>query len=342
MNNEWWIAEKKPLLDLFSKLCSGKYYRKIPYAQWKKLLDSETSYFLIREIFENYYRKIEVYKNNYGVPEEPLFECSARGLTAYDNGFAKFLCNHWGEFKPEETETEIKNNMEENNMKTDNLINFEFGPVSNTQFRISPYGIAIATNSNGWVAYNSKTEEVFNVDIINFDISKFIYKMPVAMNDIKPGDILIHSEKPVFVRKVNENGTVSVLNYANSTVVDILPVKSPFGFNFFTKICSLIDLNTISADADNPFGNILPFLIFSGENKENFDPSMLLFFNKDNNIFNNNNPLFFYLLFNKNKGDMNDFLPLLLLNQTNTSFNLNSMLEAPSNVIKSNTLPSAE
>ena len=227
-------------------------------------------------------------------------------------------------------------------MKTNNLINFEFGPVSNTQFRISPYGIAVATKSNGWVAYNSKTEEVFNVDIINFDISQLIYKMPVTMSNIKPGDILIHSERPVFVRKVNENGTVSVLNYANSTVIDILPVKSPFGFNFFTKICSLIDLNTISADADNPFGNILPFLIFSGEDKENFDPRMLLFFNKDNNIFNNNNPLFFYLLFNKNNGDMNDILPLILLNQTNTSFNLSSMLEAPSNVIKSNTLPSAE
>lgn len=340
MNNEWWMAEKKPLLDLFSQLCSGKFYQKIPYKQWKKLLDSETSYFLIREeIFENYYRKIEVYKNNYGVPEEPLFECSARGLTAYDNGFAEFLCNHWGEFKPGET---IKNNTEENNMKTNNLINFEFGPVSNTQFRISPYGIAVATKSNGWVAYNSKTEEVFNVDIINFDVSQLIYKMPVTMSNIKPGDILIHSERPVFVRKVNENGTVSVLNYANSTVVDILPVKSPFGFNFFTKICSLIDLNTISADADNPFGNILPFLIFSGEDKENFDPRMLLFFNKDNNIFNNNNPLFFYLLFNKNNGDMNDILPLILLNQTNTSFNLSSMLEAPSNVIKSNTLPSAE
>lgn len=339
MNNEWWMAEKKPLLDLFSQLCSGKFYQKIPYKQWKKLLDSETYYFLIREVFENYHRRIEV--NSYGIPPgELLFECSTKDLTAYDNGFAKFLCNHWGEFKS--GETEIKNNTEENNMKTNNLINFEFGPVSNTQFRISPYGIAVATKSNGWVAYNSKTEEVFNVDIINFDVSQLIYKMPVTMSNIKPGDILIHSERPVFVRKVNENGTVSVLNYANSTVIDILPVKSPFGFNFFTKICSLIDLNTISADADNPFGNILPFLIFSGEDKENFDPRMLLFFNKDNNIFNNNNPLFFYLLFNKNNGDMNDILPLILLNQTNTSFNLSSMLEAPSNVIKSNTLPSAE
>ena len=224
MKNEWWMAEKKPLLDLFSQLCSEKFYQKIPYNKWKKLLDSETYYFLIREVVEKYYRKIEV--NSYGIPPgELLFECYTQNFTAYDNGFAKFLCDHWEQFKPEETE--IKNNTEENNMKTNNLINFEFGPVSNTQFRISPYGIAVATNSNGWVAYNSKTKEVFNVDIINFDISKFIYKMPVAMNEIKPGDILIHCAKPVFVRKVNENGTVSVLNYANSTVVDILPVKSP-------------------------------------------------------------------------------------------------------------------
>ena len=68
------------------------------------------------------------------------------------------------------------------------MIKFDFGPVSDKQFRMSPYGIAVATNANGWVSYNPKTGEVFNVDIINFDISKLIYKMPVASNAIAIGD----------------------------------------------------------------------------------------------------------------------------------------------------------
>ena len=324
-DEEWWIADKAKLLDQFSQACIKGFYKQIPYEQWRKLSRSEASIFLIREITipEENCRKIEVYSSSTigsFIPDKLLFECSAKHFTRYyNNDFALFLSNHWNQFQP----TETNNIKENNNMKVDNFINFEFGPVSNTQFRISPYGIAVATNSNGWVAYNSKTEEVFNVDIINFDASRVIYKMPVALDNIKPGDILMHSARPVFVRKINDNGTVSVVNYANSTVVDILPIKSPFGFNFFTKICSLVDLNTVSADADNPFGNILPFLLFSDE-KEDFDPMMFLLFNKDNINFEENNPLMFYLLFNNKKNkDMDRFLPLILFNKSNNLFNFN-------------------
>lgn len=331
-NKEWWVADKEKLLNSFSDACERKFYKKIPYEQWRKLSRSEASTLLIREIIipEENYRKMEVYSSSIigsFAPGKLLFESCAKHFTRYyNNDFALFLSNHWNQFQP--TETKIENNIKENNdnMKTDNLINFEFGPVSDTQFRVSPYGIAVATNSNGWVSYNSKTEEVFNVDIINFDASKLIYKMPVAINDIKPGDILMHSARPVFVRKINDNGTVSVVNYANSTVVDILPIKSPFGFNFFTKICSLIDLNAVSADADNPFGNILPFLMFSNNDKD-FDPMMLLLFNK-NFSFENNNPMLLYFLLNNDKRDKESFLPFLFLNGMNnpfaTAFNTNN------------------
>ena len=92
--------------------------------------------------------------------------------------------------------TKTNNDKEKDNMNTNDLIKFDFGPVSDKQFRMSPYGIAVATNANGWVSYNPKTGEVFNVDIINFDISKLIYKMPVALNAIAIGDILIHGNLP--------------------------------------------------------------------------------------------------------------------------------------------------
>lgn len=197
----------------------------------------------------------------------------------------------------------INNNKEEDKMSVNKIFNFEFGPVSKTQFRLSPYGLAVATEANGWVSYNKDTNEVINVDIFNFDISNFIYKMPVGLNDIKSGDVLIHSKKPVFVRKVNQDGSVSVVNYADSTLSDILPVKSPFGFNFFTKVNSFIDLNAANANKENPFGNMLPFLIFSDQ-KSDIDPmAMILLANQGNkDMFNfNNNPFMFYLLLNKNK-----------------------------------------
>ena len=206
-------------------------------------------------------------------------------------------------------------------MKTNDLFNFDFGPVSSAQFRLSPYGIAVATKANGWVSYNSKTGEVFNVDIINVDVSKMIYKMPVAMNSISVGDILVHSGAPVFVRALNSNGTVSVLNYTDSTVVDIVPVKSPFGFNFFTKVCALVDFSGLSANSDNPFGNMLPLLMLK-DGDSDFDFTTLLLFSSmsgKNSGGAFNNPLLFYFLMSQN-GKKNDMLPFLLMMNGNSDF----------------------
>ena len=221
--------------------------------------------------------------------------------------------------------TKTNNNEEKNNMNTNNLINFDFGPVSDKQFRMSPYGIAVATNANGWVSYNSKTGEVFNVDIINFDISKLIYKMPVAINAISVGDILIHSNQPVFVRAINSDGTISVLNYASSTVVDILPVRSIFGFNFFTKIVSLIDFSQNTANPDNPFGNILPFLMLDDSKESNFDPLVFMFMMNGNNFNLSNNPMLLYFLMSKKGTDKDSLLPFLFMNSSNDFNFLNNI-----------------
>ena len=37
-------------------------------------------------------------------------------------------------------------------MDTSKIFNFDFGPVSGSQFRMSPYGLAVRTQANGWVA----------------------------------------------------------------------------------------------------------------------------------------------------------------------------------------------
>lgn len=216
--------------------------------------------------------------------------------------------------------TKTNNDEEKDNMNTNDLIKFDFGPVSDKQFRMSPYGIAVATNANGWVSYNSKTGEIFNVDIVNFDISKLIYKMPVALSAIAIGDILIHGNQPVFVRSINSNGTISVLNYANSTVVDILPVRSIFGFNFFTKVVPLIDFSQNTASPDNPFGNMLPFLMLVDDNKD-FDPMTFFLFNSmgDNNNFASN-PMMMYFLLSQKGGKSNDMLPFLLMMNGKSNF----------------------
>lgn len=200
---------------------------------------------------------------------------------------------------------------EKTTMDTSKIFNFDFGPVSGSQFRMSPYGLAVRTQANGWVAFNAANGELMDVDVINFDLSKMIYKMPVAQSAIAAGDILIHGGKPVFVRNANTNdGTVNVIDYSTASVMDILPVKSPFGFNFFTKVVCLVDMNgAFAASPDNPFGGLLPFLML-GEGKD-FDPMMLMFMGGNMNFASN--PMMMYFMLNSDGKDNSNLLPLLMM-----------------------------
>ena len=205
-------------------------------------------------------------------------------------------------------------NKENKKMDTSNLFKFDFGPASGNLFRMSPYGLAVKTQSNSWIAYNAKTGELMDVEIVNFDISKMIYRMPVALNAIKPGDILMHAGKPVFVKEIAAGGnTARVINYADATVVDILPVKSPFGFNFFTKVTPLFDFSNLGANSDNPFGNMLPFLMLSGESSGDFDPTLLFLASSMSGSMDfTSNPMMLYFLMNrKDKGDILPFLMMM-------------------------------
>lgn len=218
-------------------------------------------------------------------------------------------------FIREEIEKDKNKNEETSKMNTNDLFHFEFGPVSSNIFRMSPYGLAVRTEKNGWIAYNAKTGDLMDVEVLNFDISKMIYKMPVALSAIAPGDILMHGGKPVFVRDIGTGTlagpTVNVIDYATASVMDILPVKSPFGFNFFTKVCPLIDMSGMTANPDNPFGNMLPFLMLNGENND-FDPTLLFLAGGMGNMDFSKNPMMLYFLMNrKDKGDLLPFLMMM-------------------------------
>lgn len=199
----------------------------------------------------------------------------------------------------------------------DNFYGFKFGPAPSNFYRLSPYGLACYVKDK-WITYNSETKELVNVDIINFDMSNMIYFMPVAISSIQPGDILIHQNTPVFVRNLNEDGTVCVVDYQSATVSNILPVKSPFGFNFYTKVTPLIDFNdlTKTANSENPFGNILPFLLMREDN--NIDPMMVAFMMNNGVSDFMNNPMLMYLLMKNKDSDASDMWPIFFaMNQKN-------------------------
>ena len=192
--------------------------------------------------------------------------------------------------------------------------NFDFGPCTNDQVRMSMYGLAIKNASGEWVSYNDG--QVVNVDVLNFDGAKYMFKMPVAVKDIAIGDIVIHNRVPMFVESV-ENG-IHVVDIRAGEKKEILPTTNMFGFNFVTKIVSLFNAFQSSPTPDQPFGNMLPFLMLNGEDGKSMDSDTMLMFmmmqnqNGSANVFAN--PMMLYFLM-KDKGG-NDILPwMLMMNQ---------------------------
>ena len=189
--------------------------------------------------------------------------------------------------------------------------NFDFGPCTNDQVRMSMYGLAIKNASGEWVSYNDG--QVVNVDVLNFDGAKYMFKMPVAVKDIAVGDIVIHNRVPMFVESV-ENG-IHVVDIRAGEKKEILPTTNMFGFNFVTKIVSLFNAFQSSPTPDQPFGNMLPFLMLNGEDGKSMDSDTMLMFmmmqgqNGSANMFSN--PMMLYFLM-KDKGN-SDMLPLMFM-----------------------------
>lgn len=191
--------------------------------------------------------------------------------------------------------------------------NFDFGPCTNDNIRMSMYGLAVKNVNGTWVSYNPESKEIIDVDIFNFDGGKFLYKMPVAIKDVKVGDIVIHNRKAMFVTDVVEAGMTAIDPQAGEEK-KILLTRSPFGFNYATKVVSLFNMTSDAPTPDAPFGNMLPFLMMS-ENGGEFDMNtmlMLSMMGSQTGMDFSKNPMMMYFLMKDTK-NADDLLPLMFM-----------------------------
>ena len=192
------------------------------------------------------------------------------------------------------------NKKEEENNK---MMKFDFGPVDSS-VHMSLYGMAIKNASGAYVAYDVKTGSIMDVDIINFEgANKFMYKMPVALSAVQVGDVIVHSKHPMFVSEVDieTNRMVAVDIYDGEEKV-IVPTQSPFGFSFITKVVSLLNFAG-TADASNPFGNMLPFLLMSDSKSTDKDNLLPLLFMMNGNTDMAQNPMMLWALMSNRTND---------------------------------------
>ena len=220
-------------------------------------------------------------------------------------------------------ETKCAEKENENMMKG---INFDFGPCGNT-VRLSMYGMAIQNVAGEWVSYNPDSKEIINVDVFNMaDGGKYMYKMPVAIADVAIGDIVIHNRVPMFVTAVNENGTFEVTDVRAGETKNIIPTRNMFGFNFVTKVVSLFGAFTDAPTADQPFGNMLPFLMM-GDNKD-IDPMMMFFMMGQGGANAMANPMMMYFMMKDNK-DIDPMMLFMMMNNQPHACNCGKHTEKP-------------
>lgn len=199
------------------------------------------------------------------------------------------------------------NKKENENM---NAFKFDFGPINGNTVRVSMYGMAVKNKAGTWVSYDAKAGEIMDVDVFNFDGANFIYKMPVAMKDIAVGDVVIHHGAPMFVVGKSTDGKgLVVIDVIAGERKEVMLAKSPFGFNFATKVVNFLgNAFNGSANADNPFGNMWMLMAMSGDNKDMSDMLPFMMMANGGNI--DSNMLMFMAMSGKGGNDM---LPMLMM-----------------------------
>lgn len=249
------------LLKQFGDAVSNKQYKnRIPYDIYRKIGDSQN-------IFISLNRGDILITND----STTLFRTSHD-----DDGFGRFFYDNYASTtKVIETKTNIKEN---DTMKMP-AMNFDFGPFTEPGVvALSPYGIAIRTTKGEYLTYNAATGATVDVTGFTFDFQKMIYKMPAAIKDLRAGDMVLHRGKPMYVQSVEENG-IHCIDILNSEAKVIVPVTNMFGFNFVTKVVSLMNFNAAQPSAENPFGNLMPFMMMSsimGDDSDNDFSKMMM------------------------------------------------------------------
>lgn len=184
---------------------------------------------------------------------------------------------------------------EDKNMFENMMKDFKFGPATDVKFSI--YGPAF-NGGDKWLARHE--DEWVDVSDMLIDIPNICYMMPVAKSTIKEGDFILHKGKWTRVDCVEEvDNYLSVEKINEQEVVQVLPTKNVFGFDYYTKLICPIDsfegADGFGATTDNPFGmlplmmamkdgkkdNLLPFMLMSGK-MDMSNPMMLMMLSGDN------------------------------------------------------------
>ena len=192
------------------------------------------------------------------------------------------------------TTTEEKNMSK--NMFGNMFKNMKFGLFNSQSVKYSFNGIAFKTSDGDYVTYN---DDFTFTNVADMIIDMPIFAMPVSREQISVGDVIRHNDTWVIVNEVSDT-EIKVAKPWTKEIVTVIPETSIFGFSFYTKIMNPFEGLGKEANADNPFGNILPFLMMQNDGDDSMNPMMIAMMFGGGKI-DMSNPMMMYMMMSQNK-----------------------------------------
>ena len=210
-----------------------------------------------------------------------------------------------------------KEKEKESKMDFSKMLNIDFGKVlPTTELKPSIYGVAVRGFDNRYRAYDKINDKVMDVTGMTFD-TDMLFKIPVAVSQVRVGDVVINAGNYVTVTNVHPDGTFTVVDPKASEQKIAIPAKNMFGFDFVTKIIYPFE-NMVQPSDDNPFG-LNPMAMMMLSDGADMDVSTILalsMMNGNSGMMNQNMLIPLMLMGNGKSGNKDGLiLAMAMMNQ---------------------------
>lgn len=209
--------------------------------------------------------------------------------------------------------TQNKKEKNEMNMK---IFDTQFGKVDDVAMSI--YGATFKTvGTDGLIrsiAYDPNTQEY--IDVPNEMIiakGSYCYAMPCTADNLHIGEYIRHNGAWARVIDVDDAARLVVEKISTREVVTILPVRSIFGYSFYTKLITPFQSGFTTADAAHPFGDMLPFLMMDDGKMDDMLPLMLMMGQNGVAQFDMSNPMMLMMLMNEKDNKDSDVFKMMAM-----------------------------
>lgn len=160
-------------------------------------------------------------------------------------------------------------------------MNFELGVSKDTNIAATLMGVAVRNKESGnWYTFDTTTSSRKN--LANFKMGSFpIFLLPTKV--LVPGDLVKLNGKYFYVRSVNTNNTITMIDAATGIIQEMLPEENIIlGMTMYTKVVAF-DTKTLTDPSSNQGlgGNVLAAICMMQWAKGNQDEFSLDAINDD-------------------------------------------------------------